>query len=224
MISDRLLAIVRCPDCRGRDRARAATRLRLSVRAADRGRGAADYLDLRPLAMFTEQTKYLDEALHADARHAHVSPPLLGAGVRQRHADAVPAPVGRRPRRGPRAAAAGSRCVWNAGSGASLVGVDVEPVLRRRGRSSRDRLVLGDLRRLPFADDAFSKGYALDVFEHLSREGLDGRARRDRARASRPGGACSSTRTCGRTPGSRRACAGRERALARGSSGSASST
>ncbi|HET6316931.1 MAG TPA: class I SAM-dependent methyltransferase [Chloroflexota bacterium] len=33
-------------------------------------------------------------------------------------------------------------------------------------------LVLGDLRRLPFADGAFAKGYALDVFEHLSRPAL----------------------------------------------------
>jgi SAM-dependent methyltransferase len=32
--------------------------------------------------------------------------------------------------------------------------------------------VLGDVRRLPFADGAFDKAYALDVFEHLSRETL----------------------------------------------------
>ena len=32
--------------------------------------------------------------------------------------------------------------------------------------------MLGDLRRLPFADGAFGKGYALDVFEHLSRDAL----------------------------------------------------
>ena len=82
MISDRLLAIVRCPDCRG-TLAIEATRLRCP--ACDRSwPRAVQYLDLRPSAMFTEQTKYLDDALHADARHAHVSPPLLGAGVRHR--------------------------------------------------------------------------------------------------------------------------------------------
>ena len=43
-----------------------------------------DYLDLRPRTAFAEQTKYLDEALHQDARHESVSPPLLQSGVRQR--------------------------------------------------------------------------------------------------------------------------------------------
>ena len=45
-------------------------------------RGAADYLDLRPVAAFEEQTRYLDEALHVDARHERVSPPLLASEVR----------------------------------------------------------------------------------------------------------------------------------------------
>ena len=49
---------------------------------------ADGYLDLRPSTMFAEQTKYLDEALHADARHERVSPPLLGSDDPQRHAAA----------------------------------------------------------------------------------------------------------------------------------------
>ena len=32
---------------------------------------------------FAEQTKYLDDALHADHRHETVSPPLLQAGVQK---------------------------------------------------------------------------------------------------------------------------------------------
>ena len=40
------------------------------------------YLDLRPLTAFAEQTKYLDEALHADARHESIAPPLLGSKIR----------------------------------------------------------------------------------------------------------------------------------------------
>ena len=80
MISDRLLTIVRCPDCGGA----LARGEQLRCGTCHRQYAAAGgYLDLRPGVSFAEQTKYLDEALHADARHEHVSPPLLGAGVRQ---------------------------------------------------------------------------------------------------------------------------------------------
>lgn len=183
MTSDRLLEIVRCPDCRGvldraPDRLRCASCNRSWARTAD-------YLDLRPSAMFTEQTKYLDEALHADARHAHVSPPLLGAGVRHAMlrrflrpaADDMVVDLG---------CGSGQSLVWNAASGATLVGVDVSPYFAAEALEG-GLLVLGDLRRLPFADGTFSKGYALDVFEHLSREGLDA-VLAEIARVMRPGG------------------------------------
>ena len=65
----------------------------------------------------------------------------------------------------------GRSLVWNHGSGATIVGIDVAPYLAHEALERGD-LVLGDLRRLPFADGAFGKGYALDVFEHLSREAL----------------------------------------------------
>ena len=48
-------------------------------------------------------------------------------------------------------------------------------------------LVLGDLRRLPFADGVFTKAYALDVFEHLSREALAD-VLREASRVLAPGG------------------------------------
>ena len=54
------------------------------------------YLDLRPSMTFAEQTKYLDDALHADHRHETVSPPLLQAGVRQRMLRRFLRPVARR--------------------------------------------------------------------------------------------------------------------------------
>jgi SAM-dependent methyltransferase len=135
--------------------------------------------------MFREQTRYLDEALHADARHASVSPPLLGAGVRQRMLTRMlrPSPgdlvvdLGCGP---------GQALVWNAATGASLVGVDVTPHFAAEA-IAQGLLVLGDLRRLPFRDGAFSKGYALDVFEHLSREGLT-TVLDEIARVVRPGG------------------------------------
>ena len=40
------------------------------------------YLVLHPGVSFAEQTKYLDDALHADARHESVAPPLLGSKIR----------------------------------------------------------------------------------------------------------------------------------------------
>ena len=50
-------------------------------RQVDATRG---FLDLRPAEEFAETTKYTDEALHTDGRQERVSPPLLGAGVRNR--------------------------------------------------------------------------------------------------------------------------------------------
>jgi SAM-dependent methyltransferase len=183
MISERLLPLVRCPDCRGAlDDGPEALTCRTCGRRCARGPG---YLDLRPSAAFTEQTRYLDEALHADARHETVSPPLLQAGVRQWMLRRLLAP-------GPGdtivdlGCGSGRSLVWNHPSGASIVGIDVAPYFAREAVERGD-LVLGDLRRLPFADAAFDKGYALDVFEHLSRDAL-AEVLAEIARVVRPGG------------------------------------
>ena len=83
-------------------------------------------------------------------------------------------------------AAADESIVWNRGSGATMVGIDVAPYFAAQAIEGGD-LVLGDLRRLPFANGAFFKGYALDVFEHLSREALD-EVLGGSGRVMRPGG------------------------------------
>ena len=90
MISQQLLGLIRCPDCGG------------LLRSGDpeQGAGAArppwcvpgageaiptpseGFLDLRPSEQFSETTKYVEEALHADSRHETVSPPLLSAAIR----------------------------------------------------------------------------------------------------------------------------------------------
>ena len=147
---------------------------------------SGDYLDLRPRTAFAEQTKYLDEALHQDARHESVSPPLLQSGVRQRQL-----------RRFLQFAAgdrvidlgcgSGRSILWNAASGASFTGVDVSPFFAHEARATAD-LVLADLRQLPFADGSFTKAYALDVLEHLSPEALDAMLA-EAARVLAPGGA-----------------------------------
>jgi SAM-dependent methyltransferase len=183
VISERLLSIVRCPTCHGALQPGPA----LVCPACNRRYpSAGDHLDLRPSDEFVEQTKYLDEALHADARHETVSPPLLSAAVRNDmlRSFLAPAPGDRLVDLG---CGSGRVLVWNRRLGAYQVGIDVSPFFALEARAGID-LALGDLRRLPFADGAFNKACALDVFEHLSREGLR-EVLREAARVLGPGGA-----------------------------------
>ncbi len=184
MISERLLTIARCPDCGGGLAGGSAG----AVDCSGCGRtfaGQAGYLDLRPKTAFGEQTLYLDEALHADARHERVSPPLLASGVRNDMLRDFLRP-------GPDdlvidfGCGSGRTLVWNRDRGAFQVGVDVSPFFAQEALAGVN-LALGDLRQLPFGDGVFTKGYALDVFEHLSREGLAG-VLREASRVLVPGG------------------------------------
>ena len=81
MISPRLLSLVRCPACHA-TLAGASSALTCRGCGKQYGGPSSDFLDLRPHETFEERTKYLDEALHADARHERVSPPLLGSKIR----------------------------------------------------------------------------------------------------------------------------------------------
>jgi len=183
VISSRLLELVRCPDCGGSldgappDLACAACHRRFAANA--------EYLVLHPGVSFAEQTKYLDEALHADARHEHVTPPLLSAKIRN---DVLRSLLAPRPGDAvvDLGCGSGRTLLWNADLGAYQVGIDVSPHFAREACESAD-LVLGDLRRLPFGDGAFTKAAALDVFEHLSREALAD-VLREAARVLAPGG------------------------------------
>jgi len=205
MISPALLTLVRCPACRGILAPDAApgvapdaapgvapdglpSPLVFRCRNCDARypQPSADYLDLRPRTAFAEQTKYLDEALHQDARHESVSPPLLQSGVRQRQLRRYLqfAPGDRVIDLG---CGSGRSILWNAASGAAFTGVDVSPFFAHEARATAD-LALADLRQLPFADGAFTKAYALDVLEHLSPEALDAMLA-EAARVLAPGGA-----------------------------------
>ena len=168
MITADLLAIVQCPDCGGR--------LELEGRQAICGgcgrRFSADqgYLDLRPAAIFAEQTKYVDAALHADARHELIAPPVLGSKIRHDMLRRFLAP-GAGDRIVDLGCGSGRTLAWTRASGARLVGIDVSPFFAPEAVATHD-LVLGDLRRTPFRSGSFTKAWSLDVFEHLSRSAL----------------------------------------------------
>jgi len=184
MISPRLLALVRCPTCHG---ALAGDPSALVCRSCGRTYpgAAGDFLDLRPQEDFEERTKYLDEALHADARYDRVSPPLLGSKIRNDMLRAFLAPAAT-DRVVDLGCGSGRALVWNRDWHAHTVGVDIAPFFAREARRDAD-LMLGDLRRLPFADGTFTKAYSLDVLEHLSPDALRGMLR-EAARVLAPGG------------------------------------
>ena len=169
MISKTLLTLVRCPDCHG---ILAGTPDALVCRGCGRPYHSPtpEYLDLRPRVEFSEQTKYLDETLHADARHERLSPPLLGSKIRNDMLRAFLAPephdlvvdLG---------CGSGRTLLWNRDWGATTIGIDISPFFSAEARAGVD-LLIGDLRKLPFADATFTKALSLDVLEHLSPEAL----------------------------------------------------
>lgn len=171
MISEHLLTLVRCPACQG-----ALSGGPSMLTCASCGRSyvgdSPDFLDLRPQNPFGERTKYLDPALHADARHERVSPPYLGSKIRNDMLRAFLAPSGD-DRIVDLGCGSGRALLWNRDWRAQTVGIDISPFFSADARREAD-LVLGDLRRLPFADATFTKGYSLDVLEHLSPDALRG--------------------------------------------------
>jgi SAM-dependent methyltransferase len=184
VISPGLLAIVRCPACHAELAGEAAA---LTCRSCGRRYGgvSSDFLDLRPHEMFQEQTKYLDEALHADARYERVSPPLLGSKIRNDMLRKFLAPAA-----GDLVVdlgcGSGRALLWNRDWQARAIGIDIAPYFAAEARRDVD-LLLGDLRRLPFADGAVSKAYSLDVLEHLSPDALKSMLA-EAARVIAPGG------------------------------------
>jgi SAM-dependent methyltransferase len=184
MISPALLALVRCPACHG-TLAGGSSALTCQACGKQYGGPSTDFLDLRPHETFEERTKYLDEALHADARHERVSPPLLGSKIRNDMLREFLAP-------GPAdlvvdlGCGSGRALVWNTDWQSQAVGIDISPFFAHESRQQVD-LLLGDLRRLPFADATFTKAYSLDVLEHLSPEALRGMLA-EAARVIAPGG------------------------------------
>ncbi len=179
-----MVRLVRCPACHG---ALAGEPSALICQSCGRQYGgpSKDFLDLRPHENFEERTKYLDEALHADGRHDRVSPPLLGSKIRNDmlREFLAPGPADRVVDLG---CGSGRALLWNRDWKAQAVGIDISPFFAAESRKQVD-LLLGDLRRLPFADGTFTKGYSLDVLEHLSPDALRGMLT-EAARVIAPGG------------------------------------
>jgi SAM-dependent methyltransferase len=168
VISAGLFNVVQCPDCGS-----ALEPVDGAARCGGCGRrfdGSRNYLDLRPASAFAEQTKYTEAALHADARHEVIAPPVLGAKVRfdMLRQFLNPAPGDRIIDLG---CGSGRTLAWARDSGAELVGLDVSPFFAPEAVARHD-LVLGDLRRAPLRSGAFNKAWSLDVLEHLSRPAL----------------------------------------------------
>lgn len=190
MISSRLLSLVRCPACRATLVPSDAETPHPTPECANCGRlypqQSADFLDLRPPDEYREQTKYLDEALHADARHERLSPPLLGSKIRNDMLRAFLSPSAQ-DRVVDLGCGSGRTLLWNRDWNATTVGVDIAPYFSVEARRDID-LLLGDLRKLPFADGTFTKALSLDVLEHLSPEALRGMLA-EAARVLAPGGA-----------------------------------
>lgn len=169
MISEELRSLVRCPDCRGRLETSSSE---LMCPKCDRHYPTADhsFLDLRPSSRFDETTKYLDEKLHGDERYETVSLPLLSTAIRNDMLNKfLDFEAGDRVL--DLGCGSGRFLVWNTLPGIHLVGIDVSPHFALEARNNID-LLLGDLRRLPIKDGAFSKAYSFDVLEHLSRDDL----------------------------------------------------
>jgi SAM-dependent methyltransferase len=80
----------------------------------------------------------------------------------------------------------GRALIWNRDWRGQAAGIDIAPFFALEARRDVD-LMLGDLRRLPFADATFTKAYSLDVLEHLSPEALKAMLA-EAARVLAPGG------------------------------------
>ena len=184
MISPQLLALVRCPACHAPLKGEPSA-LTCTGCGKQYGGPSRDFLDLRPHENFEERTKYLDDALHADARYERVSPPFLGSKIRNDmlRAFLAPRPTDRIVDLG---CGSGRALLWNRDWSGHAVGIDIAPFFASEARRDVD-LLLGDLRRLPFADGAFTRAYSLDVLEHLSPEALRGMLT-EAARVIEPGG------------------------------------
>ena len=183
MISDRLLALVRCPECRAtltRDRrcaspaaAAAATTTqpaqRLPRPAARRSSSPSRPSTWTRRCTPTRATSGSRRRCSARGSATTCCATFLAPGPADRVVDL--------------GCGSGRALLWNARLGRDDGRHRHQPVLRARRRARGVDLLLGDLRQLPFADGTFTKACSLDVLEHLSPEALRGMLAEAGARA-----------------------------------------
>jgi ubiquinone/menaquinone biosynthesis C-methylase UbiE len=183
MISDWLLAALRCPLCAqlpSRDDIGRLTRIAddlICDTCAATYRVLMGYVDMRPSTeMQGKETVYNDPA--ADLDDPTVRNPVLSAGVRQwvlrlllrpRKTDAL-LDIG---------CGNGKFACWNRHVVAHMVGLDPAARFAPEALATID-LVQGDARALPFARSVFDGAYSIDVFEHLDLAGVRAHLRETR--------------------------------------------
>ena len=185
MISPRLLALVRCPACHGGPHGRSVGADLPVVRptgTADRRRTFSISGRTRPSR--SARSIWMKRCMPTRGTSAYRR--LSRLEDPQRHAARVPRPSGPRIWSSTSAAAAGGRSSGTA-TGTRRRSGSTSARSSRTSRGSRSDLLLGDLRRLPFADGHVHEGYSLDVLEHLSPEALRGMLT-EAARVIAPGG------------------------------------
>ncbi len=206
MISDKLLQMVRCPDCVADPPAGAnpATWGSLTVEAgklvcAACGQGydyrpALGYLGLLPQGEqfasgghFGHTTKYVEhhDEFERALDYEHISEPLLGAGVRNATLRKL-----LRLHRNDRALEVGCGngkfAYWNRRRVDHMIGLDASPLFASEALNAVD-LVRGDARALPFAPATFNVIFSLDLMEHLTAADV-GQMFREMRRVLKPGG------------------------------------
>jgi SAM-dependent methyltransferase len=195
VISERLIALARCPRCllaadEGRELPallREADALRCPTCGTGYPRGEG-VLDLRPPAgLDGRETQYTADAdeFAAALDYRTVGEPLLGAAVRERWLRRwLPLAPGKLIL--DIGAGDGRFALWGATHGARIVALDAAPFFADAAVARLD-LALGDVRVLPFPTGAFDAAYSIDVMEHLDAPGLE-QFFAEAARVLKPGG------------------------------------
>ena len=188
MISDRLIALVRCPDCRGR-----------IVRSVDTADGLRCQTCGRTYRAPSGEYWICGRRTSSPSRPStwtKRSTPTRGtSGCRHRSSArrfattccATFSARARRPRGRSRLRQRSHAALEPRPRARETVGIDISPFFSGDARRGVP-LLLGDLRRLPFADGTFTKAWSLDVLEHLSPDALGGMLT-EANRVLAPGGA-----------------------------------
>lgn len=129
-----------------------------------------DYVDLLPKTGVGRVSHYADEEFQ-ERLGVREGPPVLSAGIKARMVERMLGGLSRGEALVDFGSGAGKFATHFARRGASVCGVDMAPFFLQSAISGVS-LVAGDLRRLPLRKGVASKGYTLDVLEHVDETGV----------------------------------------------------